>query len=141
MLHVSPCSSMPNPLNRCGKSIMKMQLDQRGRAMLQLHLSDQQFDCLLMCVLCYRFDDKCCCNQCSGIIIIYYVASFNMAEEITKPSSVLPSVKIERVCPLTHQSEIRGYATSLAHIYNIFNALQVRYSYISFQQRNHVIHL
>ena len=117
MLLISPCSSLPNPLNRCGKSIMKMQLDQRGRAMLQLHLSDQQFDCLLMCVLCYRFDDKCCCNQCSGIIIMYHVMSFNMAEEITKPSSVFPSVKIERVCLITHQSEISGYATSLAHIY------------------------
>ena len=33
-----------------------MLLEQRRQAMLQLHLSDQGFNCLLNCVLCYRLD-------------------------------------------------------------------------------------
>ena len=37
------------------KSGMKMQLEQRRQAMLQLHLSDQQFNWLLRCGLYYRF--------------------------------------------------------------------------------------
>ena len=43
--------SVPNPLNPGVKSIMKMQLEQRRQAMLQLHLSDEQFYCLLKCNL------------------------------------------------------------------------------------------
>ena len=39
--------SLPNPLKPCVKSRMKMQLEQRRQAMLQLHLSDQQLYCLL----------------------------------------------------------------------------------------------
>ena len=35
---------------------MKMWLEQRRQAMLQLHLSDQQFNGLLKCVLYYRLD-------------------------------------------------------------------------------------
>ena len=34
--------SLPNPLRPGAKSKMKMQLEQRRQAMLQLHLSDQQ---------------------------------------------------------------------------------------------------
>ena len=43
--------SLPNPLKPDVKSRMKMQLEQRRQAMLQLHLGDQQFYCLLRCVL------------------------------------------------------------------------------------------
>ena len=42
--------SLPNPLKPSVKSRMKM-LGQRRQAMLQLHLSDQQFYCLLRCGL------------------------------------------------------------------------------------------
>ena len=38
--------SLPNPLKPGVKSRMKMQLEQRRQAVLQLHLSDQQFYCL-----------------------------------------------------------------------------------------------
>ena len=47
--------SLPNPLKPDVKSRMKMQLEQRRQAMLQLHLSDRQFYCLLRCVLYWRF--------------------------------------------------------------------------------------
>ena len=40
---------LPNPLKPGVKSRMKMWLEQRRQAMLQLHLSDQQFYCLLRC--------------------------------------------------------------------------------------------
>ena len=43
--------SLPNPLKPGVKFRMEMQLEQRWQAMLQLHLSDQQFYCLLRCVL------------------------------------------------------------------------------------------
>ena len=43
--------SLPNPLKPGVKLRMKMYLEQRRQAMLQLHLSDQQFNCLLKCVL------------------------------------------------------------------------------------------
>ena len=42
---------LPNPLKPGIKLRMKMKLEQRRQAMLQLHLSDQQFYCLLRCVL------------------------------------------------------------------------------------------
>ena len=35
---------------------VKMYLEQRRQAMLQLHLNDQKCDCLLKCVLYYRLD-------------------------------------------------------------------------------------
>ena len=43
--------SLPNPMKPGVKSRMKMQLEQRRQAMLQLHLSDRQFCCLLRCDL------------------------------------------------------------------------------------------
>ena len=43
--------SLLNPLKPGVKLRAKMQLEQRRQAMLQLHLSDQQFSCLLRCVL------------------------------------------------------------------------------------------
>ena len=43
--------SLPNPMKPSVKSRMKMQLEQRRQAMLQLHLSDRQLYCLLRCVL------------------------------------------------------------------------------------------
>ena len=43
--------SLCNLLEPGVKSKMKMQLEQRRQAMLQLHLSDQQFHCLLRCCL------------------------------------------------------------------------------------------
>ena len=46
---VSSCPCL-NLLKPCVKSRMKMQLEQRRQAMLQLHRNDQQFDCLLRCV-------------------------------------------------------------------------------------------
>ena len=53
-LHVSRLVlqlSLPNPLNPGIKSGMKMDLEQRRQAMLQLHLIEQQFYCLLRCDL------------------------------------------------------------------------------------------
>ena len=44
VLHLS--LPVPNPLNPGVKLRMKMQLEQRWQAMIQLHLSDQQFYCL-----------------------------------------------------------------------------------------------
>ena len=44
--------SFPNPLKPGVKSRKKMQLEQHGQAMLQLHLSDQQM--LLSCVFEYK---------------------------------------------------------------------------------------
>ena len=49
-------SHLPNPLKPGVKSRMKMLLEQRRQAMLQLHLSAEQFYCLLRCVLYYIFD-------------------------------------------------------------------------------------
>ena len=43
--------SLPNPLKPLIMSRMKMQLEQRRQAMLQLHLRDQQFYWLHRCVL------------------------------------------------------------------------------------------
>ena len=43
--------SLSNPWKSCVKSRMKMYLEQRRQAMLQLHLSDQQFHCQSRCVL------------------------------------------------------------------------------------------
>ena len=43
--------SLPNPLKPYIKSGMKMKLEQRQHAMLQLHLSDRQFYCIRRCVL------------------------------------------------------------------------------------------
>ena len=43
--------SLPNPLKPGVKLRMKMWLEQRRKAMLQLHLSYQQFYCLLRCDL------------------------------------------------------------------------------------------
>ena len=43
--------SLPNPMKSGVKSIMKMQLEQRRQAMLQLHLSDRRFQYLLRCGL------------------------------------------------------------------------------------------
>ena len=43
--------SLPNPLKPDIKSRMKMLLEQRRQAVLQLHLSDRQFYSLLRCVL------------------------------------------------------------------------------------------
>ena len=48
--------SLANPLKPCVKSRMKMSLEQRRQAMLQQHLSDQQFYCLLRCALYQRLD-------------------------------------------------------------------------------------
>ena len=42
---------LPNALKPGFKSRMKVSLEQRRQAMLQLHLSDRQFYCLLRCVL------------------------------------------------------------------------------------------
>ena len=43
--------SLPNPLTPGVKSRMKMYLEQRRQAMLQLHLSDHQFYFLQRCTL------------------------------------------------------------------------------------------
>ena len=47
--------SLQNPVKPYVKSRMKMQLEQRRQAMLQLHLNDGQFYCLLRCNLYWRF--------------------------------------------------------------------------------------
>ena len=51
--------SSPNPLKSGVKLRMKMLLEQRRQAMLQLHLSDRQSYCLLRCVLYYRLYGTC----------------------------------------------------------------------------------
>ena len=48
--------SVHNILKPGVKWRMKMWLEQRRQAVLQLHLSDQQFNCLLKCVLYWRLD-------------------------------------------------------------------------------------
>ena len=48
--------SLPNLLKPGVKSRIKMQLEQRRQAMLQLHLSDEQFYNLLWCGLYQKFD-------------------------------------------------------------------------------------
>ena len=54
--------SLPNPLKPGVKLRTKMWLEKRRQAMLQLHLSDQQFYCLLRFDLYKRFNSKqnCC---------------------------------------------------------------------------------
>ena len=47
-----------NPLKPGVKSRMKMWLEQRRQALLQLHLRDQQFYCLLKCVFYESFYDN-----------------------------------------------------------------------------------
>ena len=49
--HLVLKSSLPNPLKPGVQSRMKMWLEKRRQAMLQLHLSDRQFNCLLRCIL------------------------------------------------------------------------------------------
>ena len=49
--HLVLKSSLPNPLKPGVKSRRKMKLEQRRQAMLQLHLTDRQFSCLLRCNL------------------------------------------------------------------------------------------
>ena len=49
--HLVLKSPLPNPLKLGVKSRMKIELEQRRQAMLQLHLSDRQFNCPPMCVL------------------------------------------------------------------------------------------
>ena len=49
--HLVLLLSLPNPLKPGVKLRMKMQLEQRRQAMLQLHLSDQKCYCLLRCDL------------------------------------------------------------------------------------------
>ena len=46
--------SLPNPLKTGVKSSLMMYLEQRRQAMLQLHLSDQQFYCILRCDIYIR---------------------------------------------------------------------------------------
>ena len=48
--------SLRNILKPSVKWRMKMQLEQCRQVMLQLHLSDRQFNCLLKCVLYYRLE-------------------------------------------------------------------------------------
>ena len=50
--------SLPNPLKPDVKTRMKMQLEQRRQALLQLHLNDRQFYCLLRWILYWRFYGK-----------------------------------------------------------------------------------
>ena len=49
--HLVLRSSLVNPLKPSVKSRMKMLLEQRRQAMLQLHMRDRQFNCLLRCDL------------------------------------------------------------------------------------------
>ena len=56
--------SLSNPLKPSVKAIMKLELELRRQAVLQLHLSDQQFYCLLNCALGWRFHSKKCIWKC-----------------------------------------------------------------------------
>ena len=79
--------SLSNPLKRSVKLRMKMPLKQHWQAMLQLHLSDQQFYGQLSCDLYYRFDGinilrfyhTNCINICQVLINcwsgIFYITS------------------------------------------------------------------
>ena len=55
---------LPNPLKPGVKTRMKMQLEQRRQAMLQLHLSDQQFYYIVMCVYIRGFMVVVQCHDC-----------------------------------------------------------------------------
>ena len=59
--------SLTNPLKPDVKSRMKMQLEQRRQAMLQLHLNNRQFYCLLRCVLYWTFYGKCGEQFCANM--------------------------------------------------------------------------
>ena len=75
--------SLPNPLKPDVKSRMKMQLEQRRQAMLQLHLSDQQFYCLQRCVLYQRFYGNCFAETWSCICNLH--CSFNKTTTVYEP--------------------------------------------------------
>ena len=61
--------SLSNLLQPCIKSRMKMWLEQRRQAILQLHLSDRQFNCQLRCLLYYRLDGNCN-GECRWAVIV-----------------------------------------------------------------------
>ena len=73
--------SLPNLLKPGVKQRMKMQLEQRRQALLQLHLSDQQHNCLQRCVLycTWRYisqEDPCLAwgeilSTCTRLVIVF----------------------------------------------------------------------
>ena len=74
--------SLPNPLKSGIKSRMKMYLEERRQAMLQLHMSDQQCYCLVGCVLYKRFYGNCvtitCCNSKLPYILISCICGVSL---------------------------------------------------------------
>ena len=67
--------SLRNALEPSVKWRMKMQLEQRRQAMLQLHLSDQQCNCPLKCVLYQRLDGISICSLVEIVKIVDHVRS------------------------------------------------------------------
>ena len=72
--------SLPtNPIKPSVKSRMKMQFEQHWLALLQLHLSDQQFYCLIWCVIYQRSEGSDLTKETIntiasslGNIVLYY---------------------------------------------------------------------
>ena len=79
--------SLPNPLKPDIKSIPQIKLEQRLLALLQLHLSDRQFYCLLRCAL-YWNHQQCCW--------FLYVETCNFGE-------TNPQYRVQEIaCQVTH---------------------------------------
>ena len=72
---------LPNPLKSGIESSMKMLLEQRRQAMLQLHLSDQQFHCLIRCVLHHRL---------YGTYLLIYAGCYVNDRVIGSPKLIYP---------------------------------------------------
>ena len=71
MFLVSACSCLCNLLKPGVKSRMKVWLEYPGKAMLQLHLSDRQFCCLLRWDLYYRFDGTSLFRKCFALFLMF----------------------------------------------------------------------
>ena len=82
--------SFPNPLKLGVKSKMKMQLEHRRQAMLQLHLSDQQSYCLLRCDLYQRFDMVLDNGFVNRSIYCWFVPFSRLRKEAVVYNSTVP---------------------------------------------------
>ena len=85
---------LPNPLKPCVKSRMKMQLEQRRQAMLQLHLSDQEFYCIIRCVLYERMygtfyrEISVDLTGCERFIIALYIGTQKHGRRVRRRSQI-----------------------------------------------------
>ena len=80
--------SLPNQLKPSVKLRVKMKLEQRRQVMLQLHLSDQRFYCLLWCILYYRLYGIC--NVSLGLNVLFTEEYFHHLIFYSKFSTEIP---------------------------------------------------